>query len=61
MEFMLFYVFRHAETFKTKNSIPYGDEIESAQILPEGVLMHNGKGQGSRTRFHGEDILVFQI
>lgn len=34
---MTFYLFRHAQTFFSKNHIPYGIAIESAEILPEGI------------------------
>ncbi len=34
---MIYYIFRHGETFFTKNNIPYGDSFESAEILPEGI------------------------
>lgn len=34
---MNFFIFRHAETLHTKTQIPYGDEIFSAEILPEGI------------------------
>jgi broad specificity phosphatase PhoE len=34
---MNFYIFRHAITYFSKNNLPYGDQIESAEILPEGV------------------------
>ena len=34
---MNLFVFRHAETERTKLNIPYGDEIETASILPEGI------------------------
>lgn len=34
---MNFYIFRHGETFETKNNIPYGERVYSADILPEGI------------------------
>jgi broad specificity phosphatase PhoE len=34
---MIFYIFRHGETFFTKNEVPYGDSYESAEILPEAI------------------------
>lgn len=32
---MVFYIFRHGETYFTKNDIPYGDSLKTAEILPE--------------------------
>jgi len=32
-----FFIFRHGETNHTKKHIPYGDQIFSADILPEGI------------------------
>ena len=34
---MDYYIFRHGETYFSKNKIPYGDKIESAEILTEGI------------------------
>jgi broad specificity phosphatase PhoE len=35
---MDFYIFRHGETYFSKNKLPYYEEqIESAEILPEGI------------------------
>lgn len=35
---MELFIFRHGETFETKNgSLPYGPRVESAQILPEAI------------------------
>jgi broad specificity phosphatase PhoE len=34
---MNFYIFRHAMTYFSKNDVPYGDQVESAEILPEGI------------------------
>ncbi|OGM10654.1 hypothetical protein A2159_01045 [Candidatus Woesebacteria bacterium RBG_13_34_9] len=34
---MLLYIFRHAITYHTKTNTPYGDEVVSAEILPEGI------------------------
>jgi broad specificity phosphatase PhoE len=34
---MNLYVFRHGETFATKNQIEYGDKIVDAPIIPEGI------------------------
>jgi broad specificity phosphatase PhoE len=34
---MDFYIFRHGETYFSKLDIPYGDMIESAEILPEAL------------------------
>src|SRR4030066_2181504 len=31
------YIFRHGETYFSKFDIPYGEMIESAEILPEAV------------------------
>lgn len=31
------YLFRHGLTYFSKNHIPYGDQEETAQILPEGI------------------------
>ncbi len=32
-----YYIVRHGETFASLNSVPYGDQQETAEILPEGV------------------------
>lgn len=32
-----FYIFRHAETYFSKNNINYGDKTETAPILEEGI------------------------
>lgn len=34
---MKLYIFRHGETYFSKNKLPYGDKVSSAEILPEGV------------------------
>jgi broad specificity phosphatase PhoE len=34
---MIYYIFRHGETFYTKNNFPYGENFETAEILPESV------------------------
>lgn len=34
---MNLYIFRHAETKNSKFNIPYGDSIETAEILAEGI------------------------
>ncbi|OGM18916.1 hypothetical protein A2686_03925 [Candidatus Woesebacteria bacterium RIFCSPHIGHO2_01_FULL_38_10] len=34
---MIYFIFRHAQTFKTKYSIPYKEKIKTARILPEGI------------------------
>jgi broad specificity phosphatase PhoE len=34
---MILYIFRHAETYFSKHDIPYGEMMESAEILPEGI------------------------
>jgi len=34
---MNLYIFRHASTYFSKNDISYGDQIENAEILPEGI------------------------
>lgn len=34
---MKYYIFRHGETFFTKNDLPYGDQAKTAPILEEGV------------------------
>lgn len=31
------YIFRHAETYYSKMHLPYGKDVETADILPEGV------------------------
>jgi len=31
------YIFRHGITYFSKNRLPYGDSIETAEILPEGI------------------------
>lgn len=32
-----YYIFRHGETFSTRDGIPYGDRQFEAEILPQGV------------------------
>lgn len=34
---MDYFIFRHGETYFSKNEISYGDAVESAEILPEGI------------------------
>lgn len=34
---MNYYIFRHGETYFSKLDIPYGDQVETAEILPEGI------------------------
>lgn len=34
---MNYYIFRHGESYFSKHHIPYGKEIESAEILAEGI------------------------
>ncbi len=34
---MIYYIFRHGETFYTKNNFPYGENFETAEIIPESV------------------------
>jgi len=34
---MIYYIFRHGETFFTKNNVPYGESFKTAEILPETV------------------------
>ena len=34
---MNYYIFRHAETYFSNLDIPYGEQIESAEILLEGI------------------------
>ena len=34
---MTYYIFRHGETYFSKNEVPYGENIESAEILPEAI------------------------
>ena len=31
------YIFRHGETYQTKNNILYGENVYSSKILPEGI------------------------
>jgi broad specificity phosphatase PhoE len=33
---MIYYLFRHGETYQTKYDLAYGDEVLSARVLPEG-------------------------
>lgn len=35
---MTLYIFRHGETYFSKNKVPYGTKVESADILPEGII-----------------------
>lgn len=30
-----FYIFRHGETYFSKNNVPYGDKVLTAELLPE--------------------------
>lgn len=32
-----YYIFRHGETYFSKRDIPYGDKVETAEILPEFI------------------------
>lgn len=34
---MIFYLFRHGETYFSKNHLRYGKQIETAEILEEGI------------------------
>lgn len=34
---MIYYIFRHGETFVSKNDLQYGDTYKSAEILPEAI------------------------
>ena len=34
---MNLYVFRHGETYFSKNNLPYGDKVKTAEMLPEGI------------------------
>lgn len=34
---MKHYIFRHGETYFSKHDIPYGDQVETAEILPEKI------------------------
>jgi len=34
---MHLYIFRHGMTFFAKNNLPYGDKVETAEILPEAI------------------------
>lgn len=34
---MIYYIFRHGETYYTKNDFHYGENYASAEILPEGI------------------------
>src|SRR4030066_1983435 len=34
---MVYYIFRHGETYYSKNDLHYGDDFEKAEILPEAV------------------------
>jgi broad specificity phosphatase PhoE len=34
---MIYYIFRHGETLYSKNDIQYGENIETAEILPEAI------------------------
>jgi broad specificity phosphatase PhoE len=34
---MNYYLLRHAESYFSKHHIPYGDQVETAEILPEGI------------------------
>lgn len=31
-----YYIFRHGQTYFSKNEVPYGSQIENAPLLPEG-------------------------
>lgn len=32
-----YYIFRHGETFSTRDKVPYGDKQYEAEVLPEGI------------------------
>src|SRR3989344_7569666 len=34
---MNLYIFRHGMTYFSKKDIPYGNQVETAEILPEGI------------------------
>jgi broad specificity phosphatase PhoE len=34
---MNYYIFRHGETYETKNALSYGHRVENAEILEEGI------------------------
>lgn len=34
---MIFYLFRHGQTYFSKHHLRYGKQIETAEILPEGI------------------------
>ena len=34
---MNFYIFRHGATYYSKYDISYGEQVETAEILPEGI------------------------
>lgn len=34
---MTYYLFRHSETYFSKHNIRYGKDVESAEIIPEGI------------------------
>jgi len=34
---MIYYIFRHGETYYTKNDLHYGEHYADADILPEGI------------------------
>lgn len=34
---MIFYLFRHGDTYYSKHGVPYGKQIESAEIVPDGI------------------------
>lgn len=34
---MTYYIFRHGETYQTKNNLLYGDDVETAEILVECI------------------------
>lgn len=35
------YIFRHGQTYFSKNQLPYEDKVKSASILPEGIIAVN--------------------
>jgi broad specificity phosphatase PhoE len=34
---MRLYIFRHGKTYFSVNNLPYGDQVENAEILPESI------------------------
>ena len=42
---MIYYIFRHGETYFSKNDVPYGTKFNSAELLPEFIPVTERLGE----------------